>query len=128
MKLFITEALLAAGVEELTKAIAADPASAAADILIVVAENKELQEGFDALTKINAELNEQIEAAPAQAEVEVVKPKLSDKTFTVDKTKYGFAFPAVNLEGTIITNEDVLNSKELQKKLVEMESGFIIAL
>jgi hypothetical protein len=94
---------------------------------------KELEEGFDALklehealAKINAELQAVITDAPAVAEIEAPKkPELSKKTFTVDKVKYGFAFAAINLDGTVITNEDVLNSPELQKQLVEMGSGFI---
>lgn len=129
----LTVAVIGSGVEGIAAAIAADLHAAAADILLVIQDNKELQEGFDALklehealAKINAELQAAITDAPAVAEIEAPKkPELSKKTFTVDKVKYGFVFPAIKLDGTVITNEDVLNSPELQKQLVEMGSGFI---
>lgn len=127
----LTIAVIGSGVDGLVAAIAADAHAAAHDILLIVAENKELQEGFDALkldhealAKINAELQAQIEAGPGAAVV-VAKPTLSDKTFTHNKKEYGFAYPQLRFEGAIITAEDVVKDKKLQEKLVEMESGFI---
>lgn len=127
--LILTAAILAAGVDEISNVLAAEPAASALDVLSLVDENNELQSAFDALKKINAELAEQIHsAAPAAEQAEIVKPTLSDKTFTINDVKYGFAYPALNLDGTIITNDDVLADEALQLKLVEMESGFIKAV
>lgn len=130
--ILITAALLEAGAfDQLEKAIAENARDAAADVVLLVQENAELQEGFDALklehealAKINAELQAQIEAGPGAAVV-VAKPTLSDKTFTHNKKEYGFAYPQLRFEGAIITADDVVKDKKLQEKLVEMESGFI---
>jgi len=130
--ILITAALLEAGAfDQLEKAIAENARDAAADVVLLVQENAELQEGFDALKlehealgKINAELQAQIEAGPGAAVV-VAKPTLSDKTFTHNKKEYGFAYPQLRFEGAIITADDVVKDKKLQEKLVEMESGFI---
>lgn len=128
--LLITAALLAAdGFEALQKAVAENPNNAAADLVTLAKQQDELVEAMDALKKINAELAEQIQSvAPADEDAPAPKPTISDKTFTVDKTKYKFCFAALNLEGTVITNEDVLSDKDLQKKLVDMQSGFIEAV
>lgn len=132
--ILITSELIAAGIDEISKAIASNSGVAAGDILLIVAENKDLQEGFDALkkehealAKVNAELKEQLEALPAPQN-EKQKPALSDKTFTHEKQTYGFAYPQLKLDGSVITADDVVNSKDLQKKLVEMKSGFIKAV
>lgn len=130
--ILITAALLEAGAfDQLEKAIAENARDAAADVVLLVQENADLQAGFDALklehealAKINAELQAQIEAGPG-ASVEVSKPTLSDKTFTHNKKEYGFAYPQLRFEGAIITADDVVKDKKLQEKLVEMESGFI---
>lgn len=117
--------------DTLTKAIAKNPELAAQDVVYLMQENKQLHEGFDALklehealAKINAELQAQIEAGPGAAVV-VAKPTLSDKTFTHNKKEYGFVYPQLRFEGAIITADDVVKDKKLQEKLVEMESGFI---
>lgn len=154
----LTIAVIGAGAESIATAIAADAHAAAHDILLIVTEKqqlqanfdalknefdllpdisksyKELEEGFDALkkehealAKINAELTEQLEALPPP-ENEKQKPALSDKTFTHEKQTYGFAYPQLKLDGSVITADDVVNSKDLQKKLVEMKSGFIKAV
>jgi hypothetical protein len=127
--LLITAALLAAdGFEALQKAVAEKPNDAAADLVTLAQQQDELLDAMDALKKINAELAEQIQSAPADEDAPAPKPTISDKTFTVDKTKYRFCFAVLNLEGTVITNEDVLSDKDLQKKLVDMQSGFIEAV
>lgn len=124
--LLITAALLAAdGLVALQKAVAENPNDAAADLVTISNELGEQVQAVDALKKINAELAEQIASLSPEEDTPVAKPTLSDKTFSINKVKYGFAFPALNLEGTVITNEDVLADKELQQKLVDMESGFI---
>lgn len=129
----LTVAVIGAGADGIVAALAAaaDLNAVAADILYIVTEHNELQAGFDALklehealAKINAELQAQIEAGPGAAEV-VAKPTLSDKTFTHNKKEYGFVYPQLRFEGAIITAEDVVKDKKLQEKLVEMESGFI---
>lgn len=130
--ILITAALLEAGAfDQLEKAIAENARDAAADVVLLVQENAELQEGFDALklehealAKINAELQAQIETGTVAAVV-VAKPTLSDKTFTHNKKEYGFVYPQLRFEGAIITADDVVKDKKLQEKLVEMESGFI---
>jgi hypothetical protein len=141
--LLLTTALLSAeGFVDLQKAVSEKPNDAAADLVTLsneLAEKEqaiveqgavisEKDEAIDALKKINAELAEQIQSLSPVEDTPVVTPKLSDETFTVNKVKYGFCFPALNLAGVLITNEDVLADKELQKKLVEMESGFIKAV
>jgi hypothetical protein len=127
--LLITAALLAAdSFDALQKAVADKPNDAAADLVTLSNELVWKDDAIDALRKINAELSEQIQSAPADEEAPAAKPTISEKTFTVDKTKYKFCFAALNLEGTVITNEDVLSDKDLQKKLVEMQSGFIEAV
>lgn len=141
----LTVAVIGAGAEGIASAIAANLEAAANDILYIVTEKSnlqanfdsltemfgELEEGFDALklehealAKINAELQAQIEAGPVAAVV-VAKPTLSDKTFTHNKKEYGFVYPQLRFEGAIITADDVVKDKKLQEKLVEMESGFI---
>lgn len=131
LRLVTVELLDDQSFDTLTKAIAEKPELAAQDLVSLMQENKELQEGFDALklehealAKINAELQAQIEAGPSAAVV-VAKPTLSDKTFTQNKKEYGFAYPQLRFEGAIITADDVVKDKKLQEKLVEMESGFI---
>lgn len=130
--ILVTTALLAAEHFEMLKAAVAEkPADAAADLLTLSKENEDLNAAFDALkkehesiAKVNKELEEQIKALPA-AETVVEKPTVSDKTFTVEKKTYGFVYPQLKLEGTVITAADVLADVKLQKKLIEMGSGFI---
>lgn len=63
---------------------------------------------------------------PAEPKPAVVaKPEISKSTFEHAGKKYGFAMAAVILDGEKITAKDVLGSKDLQKQLVEMGSGFI---
>ena len=131
LRLVTVELLDDQSFDTLTKAIAEKPELAAQDLVSLMQENAELQEGFDALklehealAKINAELQAQIETGTVAAVV-VAKPTLSDKTFTHNKKEYGFVYPQLRFEGAIITADDVVKDKKLQEKLVEMESGFI---
>ena len=134
--LVLTVALAeAANFEALKSAVAEKPNEAAADLVTLFSENAELNEAFsalkkdhEALAKVNAELTEQLEALPAPQPaiaVEEQKPKVSDKTFTHKNIEYGFVYPQLRLAGAIITADDVLNSTDLKKNLVEMKSGFI---
>lgn len=127
-KVILTAALLAEGADALTKAIAENPAAAANDILQLKADDN------DALQKENEQLKELIENLTAELEklsptapVEAKKAELSKLTFKVGTKQYGFVYPQIKLDGAIITNDDVLASKELQEKLVKMGSGFIVA-
>lgn len=130
--ILVTTALLAAeNFEALKAAVVEKPEDAAADLLTLSKENENLNAAFDALkkehesiAKVNKELEKQIAALPA-AETVVEKPTVSDKTFTVEKKTYGFVYPQLKLEGTVITAADVLADVKLQKKLIEMGSGFI---
>lgn len=129
--LLTAELLAEKNFQMIQEAVAANPQNAAADLEALAQENGYLNEVFDALkkehealAKINAELQAQIEAGPGAAVV-VAKPTLSDKTFTHNKKEYGFVYPQLRFEGAIITADDVVKDKKLQEKLVEMESGFI---
>lgn len=79
---------------------------------------------LDQALAVNTELTAAIAEAPVDA-TKKVKSALSDKTFKVDGKTYGFAIHAVHFEGQVITNADVLGSKDLQKKLVEFGSSMI---
>lgn len=130
--ILVTTALLAAeNFEALKATVVGKPEDAAADLLTLAKENEDLNAAFDALkkeheslAKVNQELEAQIAALPGSVTV-AEKPTVSDKTFTVEKKTYGFAYPQLKLEGTVITAADVLADVKLQKKLVEMGSGFI---
>ena len=107
-------------IESLAAAIAENPETAAAEILEVLANQKVLED-------INQELQAELEKATALAP-KVDAPKvltLSTETFEKDGVKYGFVYPAVQLDGNKITADDVLANVELQAQLIEMESGFI---
>lgn len=82
---------------------------------------EELEVELDAAIKVNTELTKEV----ANVVLEPAKPTLTDNTFKVDKTTYGFAIHAVIFEGQKITNADVLGSADLQKKLVDLGSGMI---
>lgn len=82
---------------------------------------EELEVELDAAIKVNTELTKEV----AGIELKPAMPTLSDNTFKVGKTTYAFAIHAVIFEGQKITNADVLGSQDLQKKLVEMQSGMI---
>lgn len=137
--ILVTTALLAAeNFEALKATVVGKPEDAAADLLTLAKENEDLRTDLENLTasfsqlqveaqavvSINQELEAQIAALPGSVTV-AEKPTVSDKTFTVEKKTYGFAYPQLKLEGTVITAADVLADVKLQKKLVEMGSGFI---
>jgi hypothetical protein len=107
-------------IEALSAAIVANPDSAAAEVLALLANQSTLEE-------INKELSEELEkvtaAAPKVEEAKVLT--LSSETFEKDGIKYGFVYPAVLLDGNKITADDVLADVELQAQLIEMESGFL---
>lgn len=133
--ILITAALLeAAAFEELAKSIAENPKDAAADVVVLAQENsaqleeiESLKKERDSLAKINKELQDQLNKLPTAeaADQAPQKPTLSAETFTVSNKKYGFVYPAVRLDGVLVTNADVLADKKLQAKLVEMKSGSI---
>lgn len=126
-KVILTAVLLAAGTEALTKAIAENPADTANDILQLQADHEALLNENKHHKQLSATLTTELEKLSPAAPVEVKKPELSKSTFKVNKKEYGFAYPQIKLDGVIITNDDVLASKDLQEKLVKMGSGFIVA-
>lgn len=117
-KIFIGENL--ESIEALSAAIVANPDSAAAEVLALLANQSTLEE-------INKELSTELEKAAANApKVEEAKVlTLSSETFEKDGVKYGFVYPAVLLDGNKITADDVLVDVELQAQLIEMGSGFL---
>lgn len=85
----------------------------------LIAELKRLKEDYAALQ----ELNEAYEAELSK--VSSTPTKEEEKTFEHDGKNYGFALPGVNHKEKVIYADDVIQSIELQKELVEIGSGMI---
>lgn len=97
--------------------------------------SKELTEKLEALelelnasNAINAELTKEIETLKTSKNIE--SPAVEDNpscdfTFTHEKVKYGFNFSKISIAGKRYTAEEISLSKELQAKLVKLNSSML---
>ena len=77
---------------------------------------EELQKEIDALTAINAQLNEKLALAEKQGFKTVIKKSSKKEEYEITSHQF-------NLDGKIIKAEDV--TVEVMDKLIELGAGFI---
>jgi len=89
--------------------------------------NEELKAENANLLKANEALTLEVEKLSSAPQSATPAPaQLSKATFKLGADEYGFAYPAVMHNGEKITADHVLASEDLQKELVEIQSGFLI--
>jgi hypothetical protein len=88
-----------------------------------------LEQKFEALEAVVAQMaTNTTKGSLAFQSEQAAAPTLSGQTFTVNKVSYRALYPAFHLDGKDYTEADLLASKPLQTKLVEMGSGLIEAV
>ncbi len=81
------------------------------------------------LTETNMQKDELINTLDAKLSESMKGAPVKDLgTVKVDKKEYRITVPAVNVEGTVYTAEDIKSKKDVAKALVEMESGVLVAI
>lgn len=86
-----------------------------------------LKSDLDAALQVNEELTAKLDdnaLQPVTAEPQQ-KDTVSDKTFKVGGSTYGFKKIRLSHKGALVTATEILASKDLQKELVDMSSGMI---
>lgn len=88
-------------------------------------ELKELKSENEMLQEINKELTLEIESLKATPDAPLADGLVNRLSFENAGKTYGFKIAGVNLDGDIITAEQVVKDKALQAKLIKMQSGMI---
>jgi len=131
-KKILTLVVLAAGVEAIANAVSANkPEDVAAEILEMHNEaeaantaNAKTKADLEDALKLNSIHEKTIQDLSSNKPVEVVASK-DAPTFELDGDKYGFELLSVYYKGTRITAEEVCADVELQKQLINRQSGMI---
>ena len=93
--------------------------------LVPVKEFEYVSEKLLEALEVNEQLLLSASAAPAEAQP-VDESPLSELSFEHEGESYGFVLRKVQLNGEVITADDVVASEELQAKLVAIGSGMIV--
>ena len=132
-KKILTLVVLAAGVEAIAKAVSSNkPEDVAAEILGMHNEAEAASQKVakaeadleDALT-LNSIHEKTIEDLSSNKPAAVVAGKQDDPIFELDGKKYGFELLSVSFKGTRITADEVCADVNLQKQLINRQSGMI---
>lgn len=134
-KKILTLVVLAAGVEAIAKAVSTNkPEDVAAEILEMHNEaeaantaNAKTKADLEDALKLNAMHEKTIQdfSSKKPAAVGAGAKKADVPTFELDGKKYGFELLSVSFKGTRITAEQVCADVELQKQLINRQSGMI---
>ena len=94
---------------------------------VLETENAELKEELKRVLLVNTRLTEEIEKLSSQP-VKKSAPaahSLINLSFVYEGGKFGFTAPFMHVNGSKISAQDVCDSKDLQKELVEKKIGMI---